>query len=118
MGEIGAGDQYSFPAFQSLDQGLGKVPCLREVLRADENGHQGEILQGLIAEERVKRETRLFYGLNEGCRLTSDDYVSVMTKMRFPETLAKNLYSELIDASRYIAKKRDEERSILLESTL
>ena len=79
---------------------------------------QGEILQGMIDEERTKRETRIFYGLNDGCRLTREDYITVMTGMKYPEVMAGNLYEGLINASRYIAKKRDEERSILLESTL
>jgi len=74
----------------------------------------GAILQGMIAEERVSREPTLYFGMNEGCRLTEGDYMGVMTSMGFTETTAQRLYPELMDISRKLSRKRDEERSILV----
>lgn len=76
------------------------------------------ILAGLIEEKRMERETHLYFGLNEGCRLTADDYLSVMANLGFTETQARTLYGPLIEASRTISRKRDEERSVMLGSTL
>ena len=79
----------------------------------------GEILNGYIEEQRAIRETNLYFGTNEGKRLTSDDYVRVMTDMGFSEKGARDLYPELMDVSRNLARKRNEkERSILINSTL
>ena len=38
----------------------------------------GAILEGLIQEKRVKSETHLIYGLNEGYKLHDNEYVSVI----------------------------------------
>ncbi len=81
----------------------------------EENPKYGEILTKKIEDKRSVRETHLYFGVNEGCRLTADDYLGVMAGLGFTETQARNLYEPLINASRSIARKRDEERSVLLE---
>ena len=69
----------------------------------------------MIEETRAAKETNLYFGIQAGCRLTSDDYMGVMTNLGFTEAQARNLYEPLIEASRTIAKKRAEgERSILI----
>lgn len=78
----------------------------------------GSELRGLIEEKRMERETYLYFGINPGCRLTADDYLGVMASMGFTEAQARTLYGPLIETSRAIAKKRDEERSVMLGSTL
>jgi hypothetical protein len=78
----------------------------------------GKILQGMIEEERVVRETHLYFGTNEGRRLTADDYLTVMADLGFGEASARSLYHELIEISRNLSRKRGEERSIMLETTL
>lgn len=75
----------------------------------------GEILSQMIEEKRSESETHLYFGMNEGCRLTSDDYMGVMKNLGFSEATANGLYSELIDVSRKISRKRKEERSVLIE---
>ena len=75
---------------------------------------QGEILRGLIAEQRVQSETHLYFGVNEGSRLSADDYMGVMLDLGFTEATAKRLYPKLMDISRNLSKKRDEERSVLI----
>jgi len=74
----------------------------------------GKVLQGLVAEKRVSREPTLYFGMNEGCRLTEGDYMGVMTSMGFTENTAQRLYPELMDISRKLSRKRDEERNILV----
>ncbi len=74
----------------------------------------GEILSQIIEEKRSESETHLYFGVNQGCRLTSDDYMGVMKNLGFTEATARGLYSELIDVSRKLSKARDKERSVLI----
>ncbi len=74
----------------------------------------GKILEGLIQEKRKEKETHLYFGVREGRRLTSADYMGVMTKLGFTEARAEGLYQELIEVSRNLSRQRDEERSILV----
>ena len=74
----------------------------------------GKILTQMIEDERSISETHLYFGVNAGCRLTADDYLTVMSDLGFTEKQAAGLYEPLINSSRAIAKKRDEERSILI----
>lgn len=75
---------------------------------------QGKILTQMIEDQRSVSETHLYFGVNQGCRLTADDYLGVMSDLGFTEKQAADLYEPLINSSRAIAKKRDEERSILI----
>ncbi|MEK6885834.1 MAG: hypothetical protein AABX17_02620 [Nanoarchaeota archaeon] len=79
---------------------------------------KGSELRSLIEEKRMERETHLYFGINPGCRLTADDYLGVMANLGFTEAQARTLYNPLIETSRAIAKKRDEKRSVMTESTL
>lgn len=74
----------------------------------------GKILRGYVEEQRALSETHLYFGMNEGCRITSNDYMKVMTDLGFTELTAERLYPELMDISRRLSRKRDEERSILI----
>jgi hypothetical protein len=74
----------------------------------------GTILKGMIEETRVAKETNLYFGMQEGCRLTSDDYLGVMADLGFSEGQARALYEPLLDTSRKISRARIEERSILV----
>ena len=77
--------------------------------------NEGKILTQMIEDERSVKETHLYFGVNPGRRLTAEDYLGVMTTLGFTESQAKVLYEPLIETSRAIAKKRDEERSIMLD---
>jgi hypothetical protein len=74
----------------------------------------GIILNDLIQEKRTERETHLYFGMHENCRLTEADYMGVMQSLGFTETTARNLYPELMQVSRNLSRKRDEERRILI----
>jgi len=74
----------------------------------------GKELKGLIAEQRTVREPTLYFGMQPGCRLTTQDYMDVMTNLGFSELKAESMYSELMDASRKISRARNEERSTLI----
>lgn len=75
---------------------------------------EGKILIGYIEEQRVVRETHLYFGVNSGCKLNADDYINVMTGLGFTEARARDLYPELMEVSRNMSRKRDEERSVLI----
>jgi hypothetical protein len=82
---------------------------------ANEFPKYGAILKGKIAEKRARKETHLYFGMQEGRRLTTADYMSVMTGLGFSEGMAEGLYGSLMDASRKLSKARAEgERSILI----
>lgn len=85
---------------------------------AEQYPRHAAVLTGLIEEKRMERETHLYFGINAGCRLTADDYLGVMANLGFTEAQARTLYAPLIETSRAIAKKRDEERSVMIGSTL
>ena len=89
---------------------------MREAINyfAEQFPRHGKILNGLIEETRAAKETTLYFGVNPGCRLTADDYLGVMANLGFTEAQARNLYEPLLDTSRAIARKRGEERSILV----
>ena len=74
----------------------------------------GKILVGMIEEERAAKETYLYFGVNSGCKLTADDYMGVMTNLGLSESTVRGLYPELMEISRRMAKKRDEERSVMI----
>jgi len=75
----------------------------------------GKVLQGIIAEKRLQKETHLYFGVNEGCRLTEDDYMTVLKDLGFGEVTAHGLYQELIEVSRNLSRKRGSpERSVLV----
>ena len=75
---------------------------------------QGAILRGYIEEQRALRESHLYFGVNEGCRLTADDYMNVMSSLGLSEKVSSDLYPELMQVSRNLSKKREEERSVLI----
>lgn len=74
----------------------------------------GQILAGKIAEKRTIAEKHLYFGVNHGSRLTTDDYVNVMQSLGLSETAARNLYPDLVKVSRKLANEREEERSIIV----
>lgn len=80
----------------------------------DRHPQYGKELKGLIAEQRIIREPTMYFGMLPNCRLTTQDYMDVMTGLGFSEAKAESMYTELMDASRKISKPRDEERSILV----
>jgi hypothetical protein len=74
----------------------------------------GAILNGMVAEKRVRSEDHVYFGMNAGCRLTADDYIEVMTSVGLSEGSARSLYPDLMELSRKLAKARDEERSVIV----
>lgn len=74
----------------------------------------GAVLRGKIAEKRITRERHLYFGVNEGKRLSSDDYMSVMQSIGLTPAVANALYPDLMEVSRKLAKARQEERSVIV----
>ncbi|MBS3108780.1 hypothetical protein J4409_02815 [Candidatus Woesearchaeota archaeon] len=74
----------------------------------------GKILKDYIEEQREEKELHLYFGLNSGCKLTADDYMGVMKSLGFTEAISRDLYPELMEVSRKLSRKRDEERSVMI----
>ena len=100
----------------SVDDVTEKARTMRDAVDAfaEQYPRHGKILNGIIEETRQYKETNLYFGVNQGCKLTADDYLGVMENLGFTEATARNLYPELMDVSRKISRKRDEERSVLI----
>jgi hypothetical protein len=99
------------------EEDIMKSRTMKEGVEAfsDKYPRYGTILRGLIEEERAAKETHLYYGVNDGRRLTADDYIGVMTNLGFTEVTAQKLYPELMSISRGMKRKRQEtERRILI----
>jgi hypothetical protein len=94
-----------------------KARGMREGIEQFKENHPryGKILDGYIEEERANSETHVYFGLYDGCRLTQQDYLTVMQDLGFSEGSARALYAPLMEASRNLTKKRNgEERSVLI----
>ncbi len=102
------------------DENCMKARGMKEGIEEFAKRHQtyGEELYALIEEKREEKEVHVYFGMNEGCRLTADDYLGVMANLGFTEAQARTLYEPLINTSRTLEKKRDEERSVMIGSTL
>lgn len=74
----------------------------------------GIILKGKIEEKRVISEKHLYFGVNEGCRITGDDYMTVMESLGLAPATARALYPDLMEISRKLERARDEKRSIIV----
>ena len=72
------------------------------------------ILQGKIDEKRKLAEEHLYFGVNTGCRLTTEDYIDVMRGLGLSEGVARNLYPDLINVSRKLAKASEEDRRVIV----
>ena len=102
------------------EQDKMKARGMREAINlfSREYPRYGKILNGLIEEQRAYSETHLYFGMNQGCRLTADDYRGVMTNLGFTPAQSDALYQPILDASRKISRARQEERSVMLGSVL
>lgn len=103
---------YAFVKTEDKERARGLKEAVAEF--SAEFPKYGQILQGKIAEKRIFAEDHLYFGVNPGCRLSTDDYVSVMQSLGLSEQVAKNLYPDLINVSRKLANAREDERSLLV----
>lgn len=103
---------YAFVDSEDKEKARGMKEALVEF--ASEFPKYGAILAGKIAEKRTFAEEHLYFGVNEGKRLTADDYMQVMSSLGLSETTARNLYPDLMEVSRKLSKARNEDRSIIV----
>jgi len=69
----------------------------------------GAILEGLIQEKRVKSETHLIYGLNEGYKLHDNEYVSIIKDIAgLNDCEAEAIFPEIMKVSERLKKKKKE----------
>jgi hypothetical protein len=103
---------YAFTEDEDKERARGMKEAVSEFCQ--EFPKYGKILEGKISEKRTIAEKHLYFGVNLGCRLTTEDYVGVMQSLGLSEQTARNLYPELLTVSRKLAKEREEERSIII----
>jgi hypothetical protein len=116
--EIGKSDKYNgercYARVESED--LEKARGMRQGIAEFAKRHPkyGTELNQIIEEKRRKRETHMYFGMNEGCRLAERDYLGIMENIGITQGQARNLYPKLVDLSKKLSNKRDEERRILI----
>ena len=69
----------------------------------------GRQLKKMIAVNRTMRETYLQYGLPEGRRISSQDYIAAMTDVGLTQTQAEAFYPRVLEVSRTLQRARGKE---------
>lgn len=105
---------YAFSETEDKERARGMKEAVAEF--SEDFPKYGKILQGKIAEKRTKAEKHLYFGMNEGCRLTAEDYLGVMQSLGLSERVSRALYPELMEVSRKLSKARNEDRSVIVGS--
>ncbi len=80
----------------------------------------GKELLGMIKRKRISRERHLFYGLEEGRRISSQDYLGAMEDCGLTEGQSRELYPVLLNISRGLKQKKIEKdglRRVLIGSS-
>lgn len=103
---------YAFVESEDKERARGMKEAVAEF--AAEFPKYGQILLGKVAEKRTLAENHLYFGVNAGCRLTTDDYVDVLQTLGLSEGAARSMYPDLLNVSRKLAKTREEERSVIV----
>lgn len=95
-----------------------KARTLRQGINAFKEMHPryGAKLEGVIAEKRTERNNVLVYGLENGFKLGSADYIRVMKDLGLNEMAAHSMYPHLVEVSEQIGKAKETGlREILLK---
>lgn len=97
-------------------ENIQKARGMKEAVAEFKKQYQrhGEILQAMIDEKREIAEEHLYFGVQQGKRLTTDDYIEVMQTLGLSEGTARSLYPELLKVSRKLEKAREEDRRIIV----
>lgn len=103
---------YAYVRDEDKQKARGMAEAIKEF--SEQYPKYGAILNKKIREKRTERETHLYFGVNEGKRLSSDDYMFVMESIGLSKSTASALYPVLMDVSRKLSRVRDEERSIIV----
>ena len=78
----------------------------------------GKILEGLIAEKRIKRNKNLVYRLNKGYNLSEENYVQIIMDLGFERREASAIYPHILTSSERLGKANEQmERTILLSKS-
>jgi len=75
---------------------------------------EGRELQKMIQAKRVVRETHLYFGLDDGRRLSKSSYLGAMESCGLSRDQAEEFYPALMDASREIGTAKYGERTRMI----
>jgi len=103
---------YAYVDREDKDRARGMKEAVSEF--AQQFPDYGAILLGKITEKRKIAEEHLYFGVNTGCRLTTDDYITALQSTGLSEGTARTMYPDLINVSRKLAREREEERSTIV----
>lgn len=103
---------YAFVMDEDKERARGMKEAIAEF--EQEYPKYGAVLRGKIAEKRITREKHLYFGIQQGRKLTADDYMDVMQSVGLTPAVARSLYPDLMEVSRKLSKARNEERSVIV----
>ncbi len=103
---------YAFVQYEDKSRARGMKEAIREF--TEQYPRYGAILKGMIEEKRVMREKHLYFGMNQGCKLASEDYISAIVNIGLSGATARSLYPDLMDISRKLSRARNEDRSVIV----
>jgi hypothetical protein len=72
-----------------------------------EHPQYGKILNGYIEEARVKKEQHVYFGMNDGKRVTREDYLGVIEGMGLGPAISERYLDAAMDISRTMQAKRE-----------
>lgn len=103
---------YAYVDKENKEKARGMKEAIKQF--STEYPQHGAILEEMIKEKREIAEEHMYFGVQTGCRLTTEDYIAVLCSTGLSESTAKAMYPDLINVSRKLAKEREEERSIIV----
>ena len=122
-------DKLAEEAAGSLQSGLERVFAYTETTETEkartlregitvfkkEYPKYGKVLEGMIQEKRIQKDTQLVYGINEGCSLGVGEYRSVMRDLGLSAMEADGMYTHLLEVSHRLGSASEyAKRTILL----
>jgi len=83
-----------------------KARTLRQGINTFKEAHPryGAKLEGMISETRTQKNNIIQYGIEDGFKLGTQDYVRVMKDLGLSETAAHAMYGHLLEVSEKLGK--------------
>ncbi len=122
-------DKLAEEASESLQEDLERVFAYKETTEIEkartlregitvfkiEHPKYGKVLEEMIQEKRIQKDTQLVYGITEGCSLGVGEYRSVMRDLGLSAIEADGMYTHLLEISHRLGSASEyAKRTILL----
>ena len=105
---IDAGENFGCANVAVVYEDKKKARAMRDGVNqfCDKYPSEGRELQKMISSKRTIRETHLHYGIPEGRRISSQDYVQAMVDVGLTQTQAEAFYPKVLDVLRTLQRLR------------